>query len=1392
MSVPMAALRAALAGMIAVLMVIGGIGSVASSARADSAPLDPANPVTPTTVTADPLPTVQIDGVAWAQVVVGNTVYVAGKFTTARPAGAAPGTQGVARNNLLAYDIRTGALITSFAPSLNAQALSIAASPDGTRIYVGGDFTTANGQARNRMAAYSTATGELISTFRPAFSSQVTAIAATNTAVYAGGWFTAVGSTARRNLAAVSAANGALLPWAPVPGGGAITNPSTSVLALTVTNGGSQVVAGGRFGTLNGVKAVAVGALDATSGATRAFAVNQLITNQGEDSAVYSLTTEGNHVYGTAYDFGGPGNLEGSFKVAANGGQLVWVNACRGDTYSSFPSNGALYMATHAHECAQISGFPEQSPQVNMFGTAVSLEVAGTVGPNTFRNKNFAGKPAPALLPWYPTFYSGTYTGQFQAGWSVTGNSQYVVYGGEFPGVNGSEQQGLVRFAVPSIAPNKVAPRAATPFTPTATMIPGAVRISWKAVSDRDNEYLTYRVYRDSDTTAPVCKTTGPSTWWQLPTYACGDTGATAGAHRYLVTATDPAGNSLASTWIDATVPATSSAARPYTETVRADGAVSYWPLGESSGSTAHDQAATLDLTINGGVTRGRPGALKADANTAFSFNGSSSGYLASKTAITAPQTFSVEAWFQTTSASGGKIIGFGNSATGNSTSYDRHVYLDAQGRVSFGIYSGAQQTVTSPARYNDGKWHHVVASMSPAGMVLHLDGQRVASRADTTSAQAISGFWRIGGDTTWSGSGYLNGLIDEAAVYPTVLSPATVARHFAVGTGANTAPTAGFTSTTSDLDASFDASSSADADGRVVSYAWNFGDDRTGTGATPSHTYAAAGTYQVTLTVTDDDGATGTTTQPVTVTAPPTGSGSYAADAFGRDVASGWGTADRGGAWTVSGGLTNAEVAGGAGQLTAAAGRSMSANLNDVSRQDVAVQADFTLQQAATGGGTYVYLATQRVGTSDYRATLRFQSTGAVDLRVDRVVDGAETVLGITRLPGTHTVGSALTVRFETSGTGTATLRAKAWAAGTAEPAGWTLTRTDDTASLQRKGALRVEAYTSGSATRPSVLLVDNVRAEPAGTFVEPVNAAPTAAFASSVDDLAVAVDGSASADADGRVVSYDWNFGNGARATGATASYTYATAGTYQVTLTVTDDDGATGTVTKAVTATAPTPPPADAPSALDAFGRGVASGWGSADVGGAWTIGGSTAAATVVDGAGQLTGQAGKSTRAGLAGVSQRDVAVQADIMLPQAPTGGGTYISLAGRRVGTSDYRATLRIQASGAVDLRLDRIVDGAETALRTVRLPGTYTAGTPMTVRLELTGEGTTTLKGKAWGAGTAEPADWMVTTTDDTAALQAPGGLYVETYTASTATRAQVLRIDNLRAGAPGTMPTR
>jgi PKD repeat protein len=1163
-----------LAAAVTLLLTAGVLAFLAPGvARADSAP--PAtSPPTPTTVSADPLPTVQINGVAWSQVAVGNTVYVAGSFTRARPAGAAAGTQETVRNNLLAYDVTTGNLITSFAPSLNGQALVVTKSPDGSRIYVGGDFTTANGQARSRVAAYDTATGALVATFRPSVNGQVRALAATNSTVYLGGSLSAVGGVSRSRLAAVSAASGALLAWAPVPGIGPTTgnrdgNTATSnvPMAMVVTGGGNQVVVSGRFHTMNGVKNTGIAALDPTSGANRPFAINSLITNQGVNSAIYSLSTDGTTVYGSGYDYQGPGNVEGTFAATAAGGALVEINDCRGDTYSTFPMNGALYIASHTHNCESIGGSIEQSPRVEKRATAYTLTPTTVVRWGT--NVNWVGKPAGAQLAWNPDISAGTYTGQSQGSWSVTGNGQYMSYGGEFPRVNGRGQQGLVRFAMPGIAPNDVGPVAGG-FTASAAAVgsaPGTVRISWRETWDYDNEYLTYRVYRDNDATL-IGQTTRASRWWDLGMGGFSDVGQS-GSHRYRVTASDPFGNVVATSWTaSVTVPAGGSAARPYVTAVAADGATDHWPLGEASGSTAYADISGNDLALGAGVTRGAGGGISGDPDTASTFDGTATGFGATRRIEQAPGVFSVEAWFRTTSVAGGKIVGFGNASTGTSTSFDRHVYMDTDGRVLFGVVETNQRRIVqSGTGFNDGDYHHVVATLSNAGMVLYVDGARVAGRASTTVAPNYYGYWRVGGDSTWSGSPWFDGQIDEVAVYPTALSPTQVADHHSLGTGGgggNVAPTASFTAAATDLQVAVDGSASSDPDGTVASHAWNWGDGGpAGSGATATHTYAAAGTYTITLTVTDDDGATGTTTRSVTVTAPaaenqpptaayvatanglsvtfnavnssdsdgfvggyawdfgdgqtstsgPTVTHGYAVagtyevtlkvtdddgaedvvtetievtdaagpailvnDTFGRTVTNGLGAADVGGTWTVNQGGTRQSVTPGVAEMTLPAAGSNTGSYVSGGIGNANVLTTFSLTAMPTGNGTYVYVTGRRVSAgNEYRVRVRVLADGRVALALSRLVGGAETFPGgEIVVPGvTYAVGTSLDVRVVVTGfgSGTTQLAATVWPSTATEPATPQLVRTDATAALQASGGLGLLVHRPSGTTAATVV---------------------------------------------------------------------------------------------------------------------------------------------------------------------------------------------------------------------------------------------------------------------------------------------------------------------------------
>jgi chitodextrinase len=793
-------------------------------------PPDPTNPASPPTVGADVLPTTQIDGVAWAQTVVGNTVYVAGKFTTARPAGAAAGVNTTPRSNLLAYDITTGNLISSFNVPLNAQALAIAASPDGTRLYVGGDFTTAGGGNYYRIVAISTATGQIISSFRPIMESEVRALAATNTAVYAGGTFSTVNGTATGYIARIRATDGSLdTTWK--------ASADYVVDALAVSPDGTKVYAGGRFKNMNGSASYGLALLTGTNGAKSPFPANSVVRDAGTQAGITSLVATSDRVYGSGYVFGSGGNLEGSFSADPNG-NLVWLEDCHGDTYSVFPMNNALYLAGHPHYCGNVGGFPETNPRTYHHTIAFSKAQTGHLTNDGNRSyANFTGQPSPTLLNWFPQYVTGSFTGQGQAAWSVSGNGNYLAVGGEFPYVNGVAQYGLVRYAMDSVVKSKLGPNSNTALTPNATSpAAGQARVSWTATYDQDNVNLSYKLVRDGNTASPVYQTTQISRFYQRPAMSFLDTGLAAGStHSYRLYVTDPDGNQI--------------------------------------------------------------------------------------------------------------------SVLGN--------------------------TVTI------------------------------------------------------------------------------------AGTSGNKPPSASFTTSVNGAVVAVDGRSSSDPDGTVVSYAWTFGDAATATGSTSSHTYAASGTYTIGLTVTDNQGATGSTTRSVTVT---TGTGNaLARDTFGRTTSNGWGSADMGGAWTGAGVASAYSVAGGTGQIVDPAGSTKTQTLNGVSAARTDSTVTFTTDIAATGGGAFATVIGRLVGTTDYEARALLEANGVVQLQL---LQGS-TALQLVNISGlTYAAGKQLTLRLQVFGTSPTTVQAKVWATGQTEPAAWQASATDSTATLQASGTIGLRSYLSASAT--------------------------------------------------------------------------------------------------------------------------------------------------------------------------------------------------------------------------------------------------------------------------------------------------------------------------------------
>ncbi len=298
-----------------------------------------------------------------------------------------------------------------------------------------------------------------------------------------------------------------------------------------------------------------------------------------------------------------------------------------------------------------------------------------------------------------------------------------------------------------------------------------------------------------------------------------------------------------------------------------------------------------------------------------------------------------------------------------------------------------------------------------------------------------------------------------------------------------NAAPTAAFVVSTADLTVHLDASASDDPDGSIAAYAWTFGDGATASSSSPtvSHTYAAAGTYTVGLTVTDDDAATDGASQPVQVAGPPDPppGNVVATDLFGRTTSGGWGAADVGGLWTVTSSSSSYSVGGGTGRIDLpSAGNTRTATLASTSATTVDATVDLAVDKAPTGGGTSLSLVARKVGTTEYR--LRAYLRSSPILQLQRFVNGTETVLATVNLAipgGSYAPGQVLHLRLLVSGTGPTALSGKAWFGAAAEPAGWLVQASDATSGLQRPGAAGVHAYVSSSATNtPAAVTADNL----------------------------------------------------------------------------------------------------------------------------------------------------------------------------------------------------------------------------------------------------------------------------------------------------------------------------
>ena len=341
----------------------------------------------------------------------------------------------------------------------------------------------------------------------------------------------------------------------------------------------------------------------------------------------------------------------------------------------------------------------------------------------------------------------------------------------------------------------------------------------------------------------------------------------------------------------------------------------------------------------------------------------------------------------------------------------------------------------------------------------------------------------------------------------------------------------------------SFSSVGSNDPDGSISSYSWNFGDGQSSTQANPSHAYSSAANYTVTLTVTDNNGASASDISSAAITDPVNTSpnavisnGPFSVDEGESIAFSSVGSNDPDGSiasysWSFGDGATSSS-ANPSHAYTSAGNYTVSLTVTDNQGASSSASNSVTVSEVTSPGGQLSEANLSGASNSNTFYTLNVPA-GASNL-----------VFAISGGSG----DADLYVRFGSQPT-TSSYDCRPYQSGNNESC---------PIPSPQAGTyhVMVRAYSAYSGLSLS------------GTFdggSTGGNDAPQAVIAngpfSAVAGQSVVFSSAGSSDPDGSISSYSWNFGDGSTSSSANPSHIYPNAGSYNVSLTVVDNDGATG---------------------------------------------------------------------------------------------------------------------------------------------------------------------------------------------------------------------------------------
>ncbi|MGI8693513.1 MAG: PKD domain-containing protein, partial [Geodermatophilaceae bacterium] len=790
------------------------------------------------------------DGRVLTIVKVGNKVIVGGTFTQVANRN---GGTAYTRNNIFAFDATTGNVDTAFAPTVNGVVNTLLPGSGVNTVYAGGTFTTVNGATHRNLTLLNTGNGALVAGFRAAsLNGAVNDLALSAGRLHVGGVFTTAAGIGHGGLVTLSPTTGAVDPYMAVDvsvnhnyNGVSGARAAVGVSKLDISPDGARLVAIGNFKIAEGQmrdQAVVIllqgggPVVDPNWRTTRyepacfanAFDSYVRDIDFSPDGAWFSIVATGGPNPGTLCD------TATRFETSDTGQDVQprWIADSGGDTLFSVAITGtALYTGGHQRWMNNAGGRDAAAPGAVPRPGLAALDPLNGVPLSWNPGRQPRGVGAQALL----ATTNGLYVGS---------DTEYI---------------GNVRYFRPRIAFFPLA-GGTPPASQNTGSLPSNVFLAGPGLIAANN---VAKRFFDGTTASSTSTLPNPDgiEWSRAR-------GAFMAGGKVIYGWSD--GNLYTRTF-DGTSFGPAVLVDPYNDP--------FWSnVQTGSGQTYRGVKPNFYTEQLANVTgmfysAGRVYYTRAGQQGLFARGMSLDSLIVAPTDSTvsvSPSWADVQGMF----VSGGSMY-WGSAADGNLR------------RIAFtnGVPTGSATVVSGPL-LDGNDWRTRAMFLGPgappppnqlpnASFTSSCTGLTCSFNAGASTdgdGSIVSYSWTFGDNTT--GSGVTTSHTYTTAGTKTVTLTVTdnaggtdSATAQVVAGQTNAAPQASFTVSCNARACSFNGTASSDSDGTVVGYAWNFGDNATATGATTTHTYAAAGTYSVTLVVTDDDGATGTRTQQQTVT---------------------------------------------------------------------------------------------------------------------------------------------------------------------------------------------------------------------------------------------------------------------------------------------------------------------------------------------------------------------------------------------------------------------------------------------------------------------------------------------------------------------------------------------